>query len=586
MPNVNIIGYGAIARAVEVRLKIADRDGKLMPIGKVSFFAPEIKESCTEEPELKKPRIETVFNYHNCGPVGRDTFKALLDKMNLAPGDVVLDLAARIDTVAVWHEVKRRNCHFLCTAFDVWADLELDLMAIDNMRSDPVFSKGSGPTSVFGMGMNPGIVNHFVAHGLKAATGLDDVAAASEEFGLSSYIFSERDNQWPKAGSAAEKLVTETQEDVLYCSWSPNNYLVETRECKLLYPGMPKEASEMMSVDSTLVSWVPSGPMVGFAPPHDETFTTQKWFNREIPALFIYESPPPARFFLKGKNMSHSSNVPCKLFTPAQYELREDCYDTIGVILLSSKHGREPFWCGLSMNVGDAAEMDSTGGSGPTALQVMAGVWTSLQYIISHPQRGDCFPEDLPTDFVISTAFPWAGRLLARPCPEALTLPGFFDPAASDAFARLKAGAMEAGRVEVRTSSIHGSGSFATKALLPGTVVAQLALSGPIASEAAGFNHCCCPNAYVDRNHAIRTMADVAQGEEVTIDYAMTAARGSQDLASASITTCNCGAASCRKSVSDWAALPAGGLLRYMKTLPIMREVEEDIHAAFASTAF
>lgn len=578
MPDVHIIGYGSVAQALEVRLRIADKDGSLMPIAKVSFFAPEIKEEC---------RIDGVFSYHNAPMVERETLAKVLDMIKLAPGDIVLDLATRIDTIEIWHEVKRRLCHFLNSAFDVWGDMELDLNLLDNIRKDPLYSAGSGLTAVFGMGMNPGIVNHFVAHGLKLATGLADVGAAAEEFGLSSIIFSERDNQWPRAGSASEKLVLETQEEVLYCTWSPGNYLVETKESKLLYPGLPKEAGELLSVDPTLVSWVPSGPIVGFSPPHDETFTVQRWFRREIPALFIYESPPPARFFLKGSSTAHSSEVDCKLFSPKGFELRADCCDTIGVILLSNKPDREPFWCGLTMSVDDAFQMDSSGVNGPTPMQVMGGVWTALQFIIQHPQAGECFPEEIPTDFVIEKAFPWSGQLLARPCPEALRVPGFFDPAAPDALERIRAGAVDATRIEIRSSSIHGNGSFATKTMLPGTVIVQLPLAGPVV-RSAGFclNHSCCPNSYVDRNRAVRTLKAVAVDEEITIDYALTAEQGCKvSTSAAAIATCSCGSTRCRKSVGGWVALDADEINHYLNTVPILREVEEDVHLLRRSSA-
>lgn len=44
-----------------------------------------------------------------------------------APGDVVIELATRIDTKTIWMEVKKRGCHFLNSGFDVWPDVTLDL---------------------------------------------------------------------------------------------------------------------------------------------------------------------------------------------------------------------------------------------------------------------------------------------------------------------------------------------------------------------------------------------------------------------------------------------------------------------------
>jgi homospermidine synthase len=80
------------------------------------------------------------------------------------------------------------------------------------------------------------------------------------------------------------------------------------------------------------------------------------------------------------------------------------------------------------MDVAYAASLDPSQRNGPTPLQVTGGVWVSLQYILKFPNSGDCFPEDVPSDFVMENAFPYAGTLITKPCPEALKVTGFFDP--------------------------------------------------------------------------------------------------------------------------------------------------------------
>lgn len=201
----------------------------------------------------------------------------------------------------------------------------------------------------------------------------------------------------------------------------------------------------------------------------------QPWFGgKEIPALFVYEAAPSARFFLKSGTTPHSSEAVCKLLTPGPYDVREDCYDMIGVVLLSNKPGQVPFWCGLNMTTADAARIDPTRSAGCTPLEVTGGVWTALQYVIQHPNAGDCFPEDVPTDFVMRWAFPWSGRLLVRPAPEALKVSGFFDPAAPDALAVIRAGAPDAARLVSKPSPIHGTGLFAAVPLLASTALVQV----------------------------------------------------------------------------------------------------------------
>ena len=192
-----------------------------------------------------------------------------------AKGDIVIELATRICTHTIWKECKSRGVHFMNSGFDVWPDITLDLDLMTLMAKDPIFAKGSGPTCVFSFGCNPGIASHFVRHGLFAATGIADTREAAKAFGLKSISFNERDTQWPLPGSKGEAHFLSTQLDVLYNTWSPGNYIVETGESTILYAGCPEEAKALSSAGPAVVAWTPTGPNIGFMAPHDETFTIQ-----------------------------------------------------------------------------------------------------------------------------------------------------------------------------------------------------------------------------------------------------------------------------------------------------------------------
>lgn len=449
--------------------------------------------------------------------------------MKLNQGDIVIELATRIDTQTIWKEVKARGCHFLNSGFDVWPDITLDLDLMDGMVKDPAFSKGKGLTSVFSFGCNPGIASHFVRHGLYAATGIEDVNEAAKAFGLRSVSFNERDTQWGKPGSEGEKTLISTQLDVLYNTWSPGNYIVETNESTILYWGCPEEAKTINSAGPAVIGWVPSGPNIGFLAPHDETFTIQEWFETPVPAVFVYEAPPTARAYIKGGRCAHSSNAVCKLLTPAKYDIGSQGYDLLGALLFSNKPNTPPFWCGIHMDVADANVIDSLGDVGPTPFQVTGGLWSALCYIMEHPDAGDCFPEMVPTPFVVSHAFPWAGTLIARSAPEALLVPGLFDPSSPDSLNQILNGEPAEGRIAVQEGSkIHGKGVFALIDLPLSCNVQQLAYE-PFGIldviSATAYNHSDTPNAYIDRNRAVRTSRAITKGEEITINYSLYATR-------------------------------------------------------------
>ena len=62
---------------------------------------------------------------------------------------------------------------------------------------------------------------------------------------------------------------------MLYNTWSPGNYIVETAESTILYFCCPEEMKTISSAGPAVVAWTPSGPNIGFMAPHDETFTIQ-----------------------------------------------------------------------------------------------------------------------------------------------------------------------------------------------------------------------------------------------------------------------------------------------------------------------
>ena len=134
-------------------------------------------------------------------------------------------------------------------------------------------------------------------------------------------------------------------------------------------------------------------------------------------------------------------------------------------------------------------------------------------------------------------------------------------------------------KVEKRASNIHGRGLFARESIAKDEVVvvkggyvmtraqrdavsrelgpAEIQISeelhiGPVTKvEREGgmmhLNHSCEPNLGVQGQIVFVAMRDIAQGEELTIDYAMTDDEAYE-------MSCDCGAVSCRTMITgyDW----------------------------------
>lgn len=131
--------------------------------------------------------------------------------------------------------------------------------------------------------------------------------------------------------------------------------------------------------------------------------------------------------------------------------------------------------------------------------------------------------------------------------------------------------------IAIRERAGAGRGAFAEQALPPGTVVAtfggtasrlidlaeysadrvsrsiqvndDLFLIGPATTEPGDcVNHSCAPNCGMRNATQVVTMRNIAPGEELTFDYAMT------DTAPYDEFACGCGSAECRQFVraDDW----------------------------------
>ena len=71
---------------------------------------PEISAIKYRAPEITEEKTDGIFSFAPGPVVTRETLVPLLDSMNLVKGDIVMELACRIDTKTIWTEVKKRGC--------------------------------------------------------------------------------------------------------------------------------------------------------------------------------------------------------------------------------------------------------------------------------------------------------------------------------------------------------------------------------------------------------------------------------------------------------------------------------------------
>jgi hypothetical protein len=321
--------------------------------------------------------------------------------------------------------------------------------------------------------------------------------------------------------------------------------------------------------------------------PHDETFTIQPWFKKQIPSVFVYEAPDAARSYVRGGRAQHSDHAKTALLVPGPYDIIPDGGDILGAILISDKAGQVPFYCGIEMFVKDALVFDPSGSVTPTAFQVVGGVWCALLFTLTHDNLGEKFPEDLPTDFVMSRVFPYSGRLVTRSVPEMSKVIGCFDPSADNALDLIMGGIPKA----VGNGTTHfgpGNGNanatgktlFATTAFAAGAAIVQLTYTGSLDVDVRqAVGHSCDPNAYVDRNRTLRAWKDIAANEAISVDYRLffTATDNATKL------SCACGAKSCCGDVTNWTTIPIPTVRKYLESAPVNYPFIADVRSYFAA---
>jgi hypothetical protein len=98
----------------------------------------------------------------------------------------------------------------------------------------------------------------------------------------------------------------------------------------------------------------------------------------------------------------------------------------------------------------------------------------------------------------------------------------------------------------VRPSPVAGRGLFATAAIPAGSVVARPASGNP--DDLGPVNHGCDPNLGWAYEHTLETLRDIAAGEELVVDYAMSVTDPAYLL------RCHCDSYRCRQMVegTDW----------------------------------
>jgi homospermidine synthase len=380
------------------------------------------------------------FLRYNSVLLSRHNYGQILSRY-VSRGSVVVNLAVSVDCLDIADWCQSNGALYLDTAFEPWDDDIFELEREPAQRTVYSYHEQArmlardrwlpgGPTAVFGHGANPGLVSHFVkAAILSAAVALEfhgeapssrvEWAELAHDLDIRVIHFSERDSQT----SLLPRLPGE-----FYNTWSAIGFIEEaSRPAEFGWGTHERElpCSAKRHHDSSdhaiyiprpshsvgIRSWVPrGGPISGLALPHSECITTSAYLSLLRDGQLIYR--PTVAY----------SYLPCDAALASIHEvhmrdwslperitiMNEDITsggDELGVLLMGPNIGA--LWYGSYLDLQSVRRI--LPGHNPTAVQVAAGAFAALKWMMKNPREGYCEPEQLPFREILDTADPYLG---------------------------------------------------------------------------------------------------------------------------------------------------------------------------------
>jgi homospermidine synthase len=437
-----MVGFGAVARCtLPILLRHIDVDPTRITIME---FDPN-------EAALR-PWIERGMHVVE-KRVTPENLNALLQE-HLSAGDLLIDLAWNIDCCEIVQWCHDHGVLYVNTSVELWDPYagagnkhptertlywrHMNLRRMTASWSEP------GPTAVLEHGANPGLISHFTKQGLLdiAARALADRkfdgaraeniahhAGALEfnhlarQLGVKVIHCSERDTQITDQPKEVDEFVN---------TWSVEGFREEgtttaemgwgTHEKELPalafeHPSGPRSqiCLARMGINTFVVSWVPPNHhIVGMVVRHGESFTiTEK--------LTVWEEGKAVY-----RPTVHYAYCPCDCAIASFHELRGRDYDLqsrvrimtdeiisgadiLGAFIMG--HPYESWWCGSDLDIAESRRLVPH--QNATTMQVAISVVAACMWMLEHPRRGVCVPDDLPHDYVLDISKPYLGQFVS-----------------------------------------------------------------------------------------------------------------------------------------------------------------------------
>lgn len=369
-------------------------------------------------------------------------------------GGLIIDLTWSIDFFDVMKWAHQNEVLYVNASLESW-DTTLDMHSKSSLDKS-LYSRyqkllplakqwRNATTAVIDHGANPGLVSHFVKQGLldismkiinensipraqvrriEHMIKQEKFAHLSRELGVKVIHCSEWDTQRASESKRTDEFVATWSVDGMWEeSISPSELGWGTHEKQLPpFAIKPENGSAnqiilpQMGLNTWVRSWVPNQEIVGMIVTHGESFGISHALTVREKGRVVY------------RPTVHYAYMPCNDSIVSLHELRcrnyelhpkkriitdeiEEGKDLVGALIMG--HRYHSWWTGSVLSI--KAARRKVPHLNATAVQVGAGVMSAILWIVQNPNRGVCFPENLPHEEILRYARPYLGQVVSQP---------------------------------------------------------------------------------------------------------------------------------------------------------------------------
>ena len=383
--------------------------------------------------------------------ITKDNYQSFLNN-HAHKGDIIIDLSVNVDTPDLIDWCQEHGVMFINTAVEWWDPNEES--HIENLADRTLSARHAalekraqkwhrnGPTAVVEHGANPGLVSHWakttLAHLadkiLKKSDNKDrinslEVALRDSDFAQMAYLtgtkvihISERDTQDSIKPKRVNEFVNTWSVDGLHeegtapaeLSWGSHEKTLPPGAC-YLSPERTQICLDALGMNTLMYSWIPSGPIIGTLIRHGEAVSLGQFLTLRDQNRIIYCPTVHYVYLVSDSTLAslHELKMSSYKLQPQVrilYDEIESGHDELGILLLG--HDFNGWWQGSRLSIDQTRSLVGPGNNA-TTLQVAASVFAAFIWMIKNPQKGFCFPEDLPSHEILTVANPYLGECLS-----------------------------------------------------------------------------------------------------------------------------------------------------------------------------